>query len=68
MGSTAKGMVENVLHLVREYGFVPNGESVDVKGNSVDVKGMVENVLHLVREYGFVLNGESVDVKGNSVD
>jgi alpha,alpha-trehalase len=28
MTQTARGMVDNLLHLVQEYGFVPNGEGL----------------------------------------
>jgi alpha,alpha-trehalase len=83
MFETAKGMIENFIHLVKEYGFVPNGGRIYYLNRSQpplltlmvqkyyefthDLKFVEENLEILEKEYQFWRNHRSNSIDGQSI-
>ncbi|KAM9299357.1 trehalase [Gastrophryne carolinensis] len=81
MNNTAKGMIENFLHLVKSYGMIPNGGRIYYLRRSQppfltlmmesymakvnDVTFLRENIQLLAKEYDFWMNNRSVSVTHN---
>ncbi|XP_055369817.1 trehalase isoform X2 [Betta splendens] len=84
MTDTARGMIQNFLHLVNRYGFIPNGGRIYYERRSQPpfLTLMVESYYHatkdkeflrdalptLEKEYSFWMRNRSVAVQANGVE
>lgn len=82
MGQTARGMIDNFIHIVKKYGFIPNGGRIYYLDRSqpplltkmaatyyeysADKKWLKENIKYLDKELVFWLEKKTVQIKSKN--